>query len=177
MTACGSNHDKKLITSNPNYISNDSIIILPKVGIDNISFYAKENVESFQYKHVIFIVDSGQSVSDATDGAYFKNWTKFKNDLIGLSFTFSTPHNVNPNLVKEQPKTLTEINIWNNPSAHFANGIKIGTSTYQDVVNAFGQLPADWHNNNFIEYPTKGINFSFDSNRVLQGVNLKKISD
>ena len=177
MTACGSSNDKKSITSNQTHISNDSILILPKIGIDNISFYAKDNVESFQYKHVIFIVDSGQSVSDGTNGAYFKNWSRFKNDTMGLSFTFATPYNINPNLAKEQPKTLTEINIWNNQSAHFDNGIKIGTSTYQEVVSTFGQLPADWHNNYFIEYPMQGINFSFDSNRILHGVNLKKISD
>ncbi len=177
LTSCGSNNDKKSFKSNPTHISNDSILILPKIGIDDISFYAKDNVESFHYKHVIFIVDSGQSVSDATNGAYFKNWTRFKNDTMGLSFTFSTPYNVNPNLVKEQPKTLTEISIWNNQTAHFDNGIKIGTSTYQEVVSEFGQLPADWHNNFFIEYPIKGIKFSFDSNRILQGVNLKKISD
>jgi hypothetical protein len=67
MTSCGSNNDKKSIKSNPTHISNDSILILPKIGVDDINFYAKDNVELFHYKHVIFIVDSGQSVSDAAN--------------------------------------------------------------------------------------------------------------
>jgi hypothetical protein len=177
MSACQNNKQRKEAHSNSIRFSNDSILIQPKIGIDSISFYNTNDFRSFRYKNLNFTIDSGQSVADATDNAYFQNWIELENETAGLRFTFTTPWDTNKNLTRYLPKTLQRINIWSNKTAYFGNGITIGKSTYRDVVSAFGPLPINWKNHGFIEYRDKGISFSFDTNEILTEVVLNKISE
>ena len=175
--ACENSDKQKVSQLSPVHLSSDSILIRPTIGINSISFYNKNDFISFRYKNLDFTIDSVQSVTDATDGAYFQNWIELINKTDGLVFTFSKPYNTNPPLTNDFPKTLKQIKVVNNKSAHFDNGITVAKSTYSDVVVAFGRLPIEWKNKRYIEYQDKGISFSFDTAQILQEVVLNKLGD
>ncbi|PXY02942.1 hypothetical protein DF185_02275 [Marinifilum breve] len=147
----------------------NKIIIKPGVGLDDFTFEHSTPDDIFNYKGLFYSVESGQGHIDGYNFYCYYNWTKYIYEELGITFTYSTQCVEDPDTLK---KEFVNISLINTPNAYLTNGIKIGKSTYDDVVMEFGKPSPDWFNECFLSYDSPKIDFRFNENGVLYCVKI-----
>ena len=149
-----------------------SLLLKPGIGVDNIVLEKSNYSDILNFKNLSFVVDSGESIADGDSWACHEFHKEYYNEENGLTFVFSTPCFMEPNIPKKYTRSLGAIRINSNKSACFSNGLCIGTATYLEIEKAFGPLTSQ--NLDFISSRVKGVTFTFNKNKILSEVLINR---
>jgi len=151
----------------------DTIWIKPGVGIDNIKFGETTDAEIKNYRNWNFEIDNGEGYACGDDDSCRNLTTDYQCKVENVRFLFSTPcisENGNDK-PENHPKKLTAIYLKQTENACLENGICIGETTYEGILEIMDK-PRGCRNKNFLAFYDKGISFHFDNERKIYSVKV-----
>lgn len=147
--------------------------IYPGQGVNNIRLGTSNYKDVLDF-NIPFTVESGEGIACGSDFSCHNFWKRYYNEESGLLIEYSSECFPEPNIPKKYTRELFKITILENKLAALENGIRIGTSTYSDVVELYGPIPKDLKKSSELRFDNKGILFGFDSNSKLSKVEIFK---
>lgn len=149
------------------------LTIFPGKGINDIRLGTSDYNDILDFD-IQFEVDSGEGMicGSTFNCRYFSK--RYSNEGSGLLIEYSTECLPEPYTPKTYSFKLNKITVQNNQLASLDNGLRIGTSTYLDVVEIYGPIPKYWRNESYLHFRKKGISFNFDSDSILRIVEIFK---
>jgi hypothetical protein len=151
------------------------LMVLPGKGVNNIRLGTSDYNDILDF-NIEFAVDSGESISCGNKFSCHSFWKRYSNDDNKLLIEYSSECFNELNTPDIYTRKLYRINIKDNPLASLKNGIRIGISTYSDVIKIYESIPKGWKNKNYLCFDKEGISFRFDSNSKLSEVEIFKPS-
>jgi hypothetical protein len=139
------------------------MIVYPGKGLDGLTLLVSDQSAVAKYRKLNYKIKKALNASDTLSKKPCKYRTLvYSNDSTGITFHFKSTCS---RLRLHREVSLVLIQLKGNQNAGLQNGIMLGKSNRQNVIDAFG--PSDSKNAQFLLYDKKGISFLFDKDLKL----------
>lgn len=151
---------------------NDSIIILPNYGINDIELLKSEPKDVKDFNGFVYSKSEYKTIRCGNNGGKKSKFTYYFNNNSGIKFTFKQNE-----IIKLIPiwSKFSLVSIEINKPLKSSDNLKVGYSLKEDVIAIYGEMPKNWQNENYYYYSEKGISFDFDKNNILKKIAIFKI--
>ena len=146
----------------------DTIIIKPGVGIDDIKIGSKS---IFKVERTFHILPNsrGRAIYCGT-GKSSQAKSAWLVDTVNGTWFFYKGRIVNRRFLLPSTRRLKEIWIQSGSTARLENGLELNKSTIYDVLGIYGDEIPETGNCTFLKYDERGISFTFTDEGILKRV-------